>query len=130
MSLRLYASMTRKMRVVKVYLVNYVDVFTYILECIQVPYLYDYMKISALYSATSHHDVLSFAVYVHVQADAGEVPLEPFNMRREMQEGAFDADGTYIWRKTNPDQVRDPWLDSLGDAKASIVRSTIFLLLC
>ncbi|KAL8447096.1 hypothetical protein Emed_004620 [Eimeria media] len=50
------------------------------------------------------------------EADAGEVPLEPFNMRKEMQEGAFDEDGTYIWRKSNPEEVRDPWLDSLGAA--------------
>ncbi|KAL8446620.1 hypothetical protein Emag_004680 [Eimeria magna] len=54
------------------------------------------------------------------EADAGEVPLEPFNMRKEMQEGAFDEDGTYIWRKSNPEEVRDPWLDSLGGAAATV----------
>ncbi|OEH74049.1 cd2 antigen cytoplasmic tail-binding protein [Cyclospora cayetanensis] len=57
------------------------------------------------------------------QADAGEVPLEPFNMRREMQEGTFDGDGNYLWRKTNPDEVSDPWLDSLGETKGDLVRS-------
>ncbi|XP_026194271.1 CD2 antigen cytoplasmic tail-binding protein 2 [Cyclospora cayetanensis] len=56
------------------------------------------------------------------QADAGEVPLEPFNMRREMQEGTFDGDGNYLWRKTNPDEVSDPWLDSLGETKGDLVR--------
>ncbi|KAL8434215.1 hypothetical protein ACSSS7_003316 [Eimeria intestinalis] len=54
------------------------------------------------------------------EADAGEVPLEPFNMRKEMQEGAFDEDGTYIWRKSNPEEVRDPWLDSLGGAAVTV----------
>ncbi|KAL8272292.1 hypothetical protein Esti_003809 [Eimeria stiedai] len=54
------------------------------------------------------------------EADAGEVPLEPFNMRKEMQEGAFDEGGTYIWRKSNPEEVRDPWLDSLGGAAATV----------
>ncbi|KAL8438709.1 hypothetical protein Efla_005247 [Eimeria flavescens] len=63
------------------------------------------------------------------EADAGEVPLEPFNMRKEMQEGAFDEDGTYLWRKTNPDEVRDPWLDSLADSSSSVsdaVRQRLF----
>ena len=40
------------------------------------------------------------------------IPLEPFHLHQERQEGYFDADGAYIQYKL--DQVKDAWLDSLA----------------
>lgn len=44
--------------------------------------------------------------------EEGGIPLEPFHLRQERQEGYFDADGAYIQYKL--DQVKDAWLDSLA----------------
>ncbi|EDO08424.1 hypothetical protein BBOV_III008640 [Babesia bovis T2Bo] len=52
------------------------------------------------------------------------IPIEPFNMRREMAEGAFDDDGTYVERdrkmtstnrSLNRDEGEDPWITSLEE---------------
>ena len=48
-----------------------------------------------------------------MKADAGDVPLEPFNMRQEMQEGVFDEEGNYLLRRRTNERVEDPWLNSL-----------------
>lgn len=41
------------------------------------------------------------------------VPIEPFHLRREREEGAFDADGNYVaHRRAEP--ADDAWLESLG----------------
>ncbi|KAK9831072.1 hypothetical protein WJX74_002183 [Apatococcus lobatus] len=45
--------------------------------------------------------------------EEGGVPLEPFHLRQERQEGYFDADGAYIQYKL--DQVKDPWFESLAE---------------
>lgn len=41
--------------------------------------------------------------------------LTPFNLREEMSEGRFDADGNYFVKKE--DQVRDNWLDNIDWVK-------------
>jgi hypothetical protein len=40
----------------------------------------------------------------------GGVRIEPFNLRREMEEGYFDKNGHYVERRL-PDAARDAWLD-------------------
>ncbi|ORM39946.1 uncharacterized protein BXIN_1383 [Babesia sp. Xinjiang] len=63
------------------------------------------------------------------QHDLGkdEIPIEPFNMRQEMAEGAFDTDGTYLERdrkmtstnrSLNRDEGDDPWILSLEEQEA------------
>ena len=44
------------------------------------------------------------------------IAIEPFHMRREESDGAgyFDGD-TYVWRKNDPNETPDAWLDSLND---------------
>lgn len=42
----------------------------------------------------------------------GDVPLEPFNLKRERQLGTFDEDGNYTERRIDRD-VEDAWLDSV-----------------
>jgi CD2 antigen cytoplasmic tail-binding protein 2 len=44
------------------------------------------------------------------------VKLTPFNMKEELEEGHFDKDGTYIFRKDS-DQIRDNWLDNIDWVK-------------
>lgn len=58
--------------------------------------------------------------------------IEPFNMRREMQEGSFDEEGNYTWWRRNKDSeaVHDGWLDSLdaGDSLVSFKVNSSFVL--
>ena len=39
------------------------------------------------------------------------LPIEPFNLDKEREEGMFDASGGYI--PTNFPQVKDAWLESI-----------------
>lgn len=41
----------------------------------------------------------------------GGIQITPFNMREEMEEGHFDADGMYHWKKEK--KVRDNWLENI-----------------
>lgn len=45
----------------------------------------------------------------------GEVKITPFNMKEEMEEGHFDADGHYLWKKGA--EIRDNWLDNIDWVK-------------
>lgn len=40
-----------------------------------------------------------------------EFQVTPFNMREELEEGHFDADGHFQWNKDN--EIKDNWLDNL-----------------
>ncbi|XP_062555594.1 CD2 antigen cytoplasmic tail-binding protein 2 homolog [Armigeres subalbatus] len=44
-----------------------------------------------------------------------EVKITPFNMKEEMEEGHFDADGHYLWKKGA--EIRDNWLDNIDWVK-------------
>lgn len=53
-------------------------------------------------------------------------------MKDELEEGYFDAQGTYIWNKGDGSEVKDSWLDSIDWVKVStnnldILRILIFL---
>ncbi len=43
------------------------------------------------------------------------IPLEPFNLSREREEGYFDADGSYIEYRL--DEMKDAWLEGLADVR-------------
>lgn len=45
------------------------------------------------------------------------IRIEPFNMRREMNEGHFDEAGCYILDKDEEKEVLDAWLDSVDQAQ-------------
>ncbi|XP_058834644.1 CD2 antigen cytoplasmic tail-binding protein 2 homolog isoform X2 [Topomyia yanbarensis] len=45
----------------------------------------------------------------------GETKFTPFNMKEEMEEGHFDADGHYLWKKGA--EIRDNWLDNIDWVK-------------
>ena len=47
-------------------------------------------------------------------------PIEPFNMTSEREDGSgyFDGD-TYVFRRGNPDEEEDAWLDQLDDKETS-----------
>lgn len=44
-----------------------------------------------------------------------EMKFTPFNMKEEMEEGHFDADGHYLWKKGA--EIRDNWLDNIDWVK-------------
>ncbi|RUS17156.1 hypothetical protein BC937DRAFT_90330 [Endogone sp. FLAS-F59071] len=44
----------------------------------------------------------------------GEPKLEPFHMRAEMEEGDFDAAGSYVRRKRDPNAFHDVWMTGLS----------------
>ncbi|KAJ2712487.1 hypothetical protein H4R19_002725 [Coemansia spiralis] len=52
---------------------------------------------------------------------AGHVKIEAFNMRDDMEEGAFDAQGNFVWNKKDPQAYQDSWLD--GVSKGAIERA-------
>ncbi|KAF0308899.1 CD2 antigen cytoplasmic tail-binding protein 2 [Amphibalanus amphitrite] len=45
----------------------------------------------------------------------GDIQITPFNMKEEMTEGHFDAEGNYYWKKEV--EIRDAWLDNIDDTK-------------
>lgn len=45
-----------------------------------------------------------------IDCDEG-VPITPFNLDEEMQEGHFDSEGNYFIKKDQ--QIRDNWLDNI-----------------
>lgn len=46
----------------------------------------------------------------------GETKIMPFNMKEEMEEGHFDGDGFYHFKK-NTEQIKDAWLDDIDWVK-------------
>lgn len=46
------------------------------------------------------------------EEDDNEVPLEPFNLKQERQEGYFDEGGHYVENKKDNDEDKDAWLNS------------------
>ncbi|XP_068626579.1 CD2 antigen cytoplasmic tail-binding protein 2 homolog [Battus philenor] len=45
----------------------------------------------------------------------GEITITPFNMKEELEEGHFDTQGHYHWKKEK--EVRDGWLDNIDWVK-------------
>lgn len=46
----------------------------------------------------------------------GETPITPFNMKEEMEDGHFDGDGFYHFKK-DTNQIKDAWLDDIDWVK-------------
>lgn len=42
----------------------------------------------------------------------GDIKITAFNMEEEMQDGHFDKDGTFIFKK-DKEMVKDSWLDNI-----------------
>ena len=51
----------------------------------------------------------------------GETTITPFNMKDEMEEGHFDGDGFYHFKKDS-EQIKDAWLDDIDWIKVWIGR--------
>lgn len=49
----------------------------------------------------------------------GETKITPFNMKEEMEDGHFDKDGFYHFKK-GEDQLKDAWLDNIDWVKVYI----------
>lgn len=59
-----------------------------------------------------------------MEEKSGDIPIEAFNMESEKNDGSgfFDESGTYVFRKRNPGDEPDAWLESLGDEKQDFAR--------
>ncbi|KAI7825454.1 hypothetical protein BX661DRAFT_184607 [Kickxella alabastrina] len=51
----------------------------------------------------------------------GKVRIEAFNMKDDLEEGQFDANGNFVWNKKDPQTYQDSWLD--GISKTAIERA-------
>jgi len=45
----------------------------------------------------------------------GDIPITPFNLKEEQQEGTFSKDGNFVWNKK--DEITDSWLDNIDWVK-------------
>lgn len=52
----------------------------------------------------------------------GEVKITPFNMKEELEEGHFDGDGHFQWKKSK--EIKDHWLDNLDWVKIKEKKTT------
>lgn len=50
-----------------------------------------------------------------IDCDEG-VPITPFNLKEEMEEGHFDSEGNYFIKKEK--DIRDNWLDNIDWVQA------------
>ncbi|KAJ1747365.1 hypothetical protein LPJ79_005302 [Coemansia sp. RSA 1821] len=53
--------------------------------------------------------------------DGEQVKIEAFNMKEDLEEGSFDASGTFLWNKKDPQAHQDEWLS--GVSKEAIQRA-------
>jgi len=61
------------------------------------------------------------ALSLSKEEDLGET-IEPFNLRDDMDNGFFDPNGNYVWRRRDRDAVvKDAWMESMedGDGEAA-----------
>lgn len=47
----------------------------------------------------------------------GEIRITPFNMQEELEEGHFDKEGMYHWKKEK--DVQDNWLENIDWCKVN-----------
>lgn len=47
----------------------------------------------------------------------GEIRITPFNMQEELEEGHFDTEGMYHWKKEK--EIQDNWLENIDWCKVS-----------
>ncbi|KAI9293283.1 hypothetical protein K502DRAFT_331664 [Neoconidiobolus thromboides FSU 785] len=48
------------------------------------------------------------------EENEGEVKIEAFNLKDDMEEGKFDENGNFVWNKKDPESIHDGWLQSIG----------------
>lgn len=47
----------------------------------------------------------------------GDIRITPFNMQEELEEGHFDKEGMYHWKKEK--DVQDNWLENIDWCKVN-----------
>ena len=47
----------------------------------------------------------------------GDIQITPFNLKDEEEEGSFDKDGTFMWKKKGEDEATDSWLEGVDWGK-------------
>ncbi|KAJ1808635.1 hypothetical protein LPJ75_004542, partial [Coemansia sp. RSA 2598] len=54
----------------------------------------------------------------------GKVRIEAFNMKDDLEEGRFDAQGNFVWNKKDPQMHQDSWLEGISKAAMSRARES------
>lgn len=62
-----------------------------------------------------------------IDCDEG-VPITPFNLDEEMEEGHFDSEGNYFIKKDQ--EIRDNWLDNIDWVIVHLWKVQFFLVYC
>ncbi|KAJ2498726.1 hypothetical protein GGH96_004084 [Coemansia sp. RSA 1972] len=48
------------------------------------------------------------------RCDEQETKIEAFNMHDDLEDGSFDASGTFVWNKRDPQSYQDEWLNDVS----------------
>lgn len=57
----------------------------------------------------------------------GEIRITPFNMQEELEEGHFDKEGMYHWKKDK--DIQDNWLENIDWCKVNKNRFNLIILI-
>lgn len=68
------------------------------------------INIIIFFSSHIYQNLFSGQEGATIDCDEG-VPITPFNLEEEMQEGHFDSEGNYFIKKDT--EIRDNWLDNI-----------------
>ncbi|KAJ2400834.1 hypothetical protein GGI23_001785 [Coemansia sp. RSA 2559] len=50
--------------------------------------------------------------------------IEAFNMRDDLEQGQFDANGNFVWNKKDPNAYQDSWLDGMSKKAIKMARDS------
>lgn len=50
---------------------------------------------------------------------SSEIPLEPFNLNDEREQGTFDEDGSYVQSREQAEELRDAWFESIQGTESA-----------
>merc|ERR1711963_669017 len=55
--------------------------------------------------------------------DGTAIPLMPFNLKEDKENGSFDASGNYVWnrRDREDEEEQDAWLASVDESKGAMI---------
>ena len=83
------------------------------------------LDVSVLCRLIMHYILVALLGQENATIDCDEgVPITPFNLKDEMEEGYFDAEGNYFVKKDA--EIRDNWLDNIDWVSLTGERNQIF----
>lgn len=87
------------------------SIISHIIICILI------IIINNAYYITINYYYLNVGQEDGVVGQDGEIRITPFNMQEELEEGHFDKEGMYHWKKDN--DIQDNWLENIDWCKVN-----------